>query len=1117
MLLIVFLCGLAQAYAQDRTITGKIVDETGTTLPGATVLLKGTTKVTVTDVDGNYKITVPSTGGILVVTYVGYISQEKGISTSDVIDFNLAPEVKSLDQIIVVGYGVQKKSLVTGAISKIDSKDITAAPVQRIDQALQGKTSGVFIAQSSGSPGSSMSIKIRGNSSNFNNSPLYIVDGIKTSSIDYLSPSDIESTEVLKDAASCAIYGTEGGNGVIIITTKKGTKGTSEINYTYNHGWQVVGHTAKVMSSQEYLEYLKEAYEYEHLRNAKDSAANMNHYQNFTSDWATNSEQPISNTNWQDQIFQTAPVDEHHISFSSGNDKGTFMLSASYLNQDGIVGGPKSNYTRYTFLFNGEQKMKDWLSVGSNVAYTKSKRNILNESNEFGGIVTNAIFFDPTAPVHYGTDTLSLPLFARGNPQIINSLIKNDNGEYYGLSPNTAGEAANPLAQIQNTHAYETIDKILGDVHADINFAKGLKFTSRLSMDYSLVYDDIFRPLYYYNGQNQSTNDTGATIQNRYVKNYKYGFENFLTIDKTFGDHSFVAVLGMSYDNYSPQYIDGTGNLVPENSAQYAYLYNTNNLPGWPYSLTGGLGTGVDPFSNASNPPNGQEVGNIQQSYFGRVNYNYKERYLIEGTLRRDGSSLFGPNNHFGMFPSFSLGWNLSNEDFFKDALSKVSSAKLRFSWGENGSDQALLQQPFAYSSVMVGGANYTDRDGVNQPGNVPQNPGNASLKWETSKQIDGGLDLAVLNNKLTLTVDYFNKKTMDQLVQNAKVPYYLGYYSIPWANQGEVQNKGWEFNIGYKQMEGAFKYSVTFNATYLQNKVISFGDSGLSTSGAKAGVGDFITHYTAGQPAWFFFGYDAVGIFQTQQEVDDYNVCAIGKNVLKDNNGKVIINPTDDQIAAAQTANPGVTVKRQLIQPKAVPGDIKYADVNGDGQITNKDEGNIGDPWPAWTYGLNLYCEYKGFDMTVFFQGVQGNKIFYVITRNDHPEYNKPEYYYTQRWHGEGTSNTMPRATIDESTIGGTNYYYSNFDVFSGNYIRLKNITLGYTLPVNLTKKIGISKFRVYFTGINLLTFTKYPGADPEVGQDVNSTTSNNQSYGVDRGMYPSSKSYNVGVNVTF
>ncbi len=1097
--LIVFLFSLTQIFAQDRTITGSVVDETGATMPGATVSLKGTQKGTVTDINGKYSITVPESGSILVISYVGYAPKEVPVGESNTIDVNLSADVKSLDQIVVVGYGVQKKSLVTGAISKIDAKELSEAPVQRVDEALQGKTAGVFMAQSSGSPGSGMNIKIRGVSSNGTNGPLFIVDGVKTGSIDYLSPSDIESMEVLKDGASSAIYGTEGGNGVIIITTKKGTKGNTQVNYSMNYGIQQVSHQIPVMNAQQFIDYQKQAYRWEHLKNASDSTRNLKNYQNWNSYFAgTNMEaQQVDTTgagiNWQNQIFQKAPVVEHNLSFSGGNDNGSYFLSAGYLNQNGIVGGSQSNYTRYSFHFNGEEKVKKWLTVGSNVSYTKSLRHVLNESNEFGGIVTDAIFFDPTVPIHYGKDTTSLPGFVQGNSTAENNLIKNKNGEFYGLSKYTSGEAANPLAQIANTYNTQSIDKVLGDIHADVNILKSLKFTTRLAMDYSLEYDDIFSPTYYYNGQNSVTNDTLSSVQNKYIKYYKYAFDNFFTYNQTFGEHGIDATLGCTYENYRPQYIDVTGYLVPENNYNFAYLYDTNNgLANHIPKVSGGLGTSTD-------AQYGQEYANIQQSYFGRLNYNYSEKYLVEATIRRDGSSLFGTANRFVVFPSFSLGWNIGKEDFLKDNASFLNNAKLRFSWGQNGSDQALYA--YAYTSLMTNGHNYTDANGNNLAGSVPLNPGNATLQWETSQQLDGGIDLAMLNNKVTFSADYYDKQTKGQLATNNQVPYYLGYNTIPYVNSGNVDNKGIELELGYRESEGDFKYSINANASFVKNKVTAYGDSGAYQMGSNVGTQGSVARYQAGQAAWYFYGYQADGIFQTSQEVQNYNVGIVNGKVLTDANGNPIINPTDAQIG---------TGKRKLIQPTAVAGDVKYADLNKDGSISTADETNIGTPWPAMTYGLNLACEYKGFDFSAFFQGVEGNKIFFAVTRSDRTNYNKPEFYYSNAWNGPNSGGSMPRATIDNSPA---NNYYSSLNVYNGSYLRLKNITLGYTLPVDLTKKIGISKFRIYTSALNLLTFTKYPGSDPEIGQDTNG----NQAFGIDRGLYPSSKTFNFGVNVTF
>ncbi|HPS13173.1 MAG TPA: SusC/RagA family TonB-linked outer membrane protein, partial [Prolixibacteraceae bacterium] len=491
-ILLVLLFLIIQAYSQNKSISGKVVDGNGIGLPGATVQLKGTSQGLLTDIDGNYKISVPPTGQFLVFSYVGYISQEIAIEGKSTIDVVMKEDVQSLEQVLVVGYGVQKKSLVTGSISKMEAKDIGNVKVARIDQALQGKTSGVYIAQTSGSPGAAMSIKIRGNSSNGKNDPLYIVDGIKTSSIDFLSPNDIESIEILKDAASSAIYGSEGGNGVIIVTTRRAQKGISEVNYNYYHGIQSVSNYVQMMDGPEFIDYQRQAYVHE--AKVDPTSTKYINKMKYYDDWASKA----SNTNWMEQIISTAPVNEHNLSFSSANDKGQMFLSATYFSQDGIIGGKKNNYTRYNFNFNGDSKIKDWLTVGAKVTYTRSKKNNLNESSEFGGIVSNAMFFDPTVPVYYNDESeLPSPVQKANDAERYNALVKDDDGRFFHLSDQTIGEAANPVAQIYNTHNTTTTDKLLGNINAEIKFLRDFTFNAKLAVDYSMIYNNVFTPKYY--------------------------------------------------------------------------------------------------------------------------------------------------------------------------------------------------------------------------------------------------------------------------------------------------------------------------------------------------------------------------------------------------------------------------------------------------------------------------------------------------------------------------------------------------------------------------------------------------------------------------------------------
>lgn len=1079
-LLLVFIFCITQAFSQEKIISGKIADENGTGLPGATVQIKGTIKGLISDIDGNYSISVPVSGGTLVFSYIGFLTQEIAIGNSSTINVVLLEDVQRLEQVLVVGYGVQKKSLVTGSISKLDERDISSVKVARIDQALQGKTSGVYVAQTSGSPGSPMSIKIRGNSSNGKNDPLFIVDGIKTSGIDFLSPSDIESIEVLKDAASAAIYGSEGGNGVVIISTKRAKKGSSEINYNYYHGIQSVSNYVEMMNDKQYIDYELQAFILE--SGGDPESPRVIAKKPYYDAWEAGS----VNTNWMEQIIDVAPVDEHNISFASSTEKGQMYLSATHYSQDGIIGGDKNNFTRYTFNLNADSDIKDWLTIGSRVTYSRSKKNNLNESSEFGGIVSNAMFFDPTIPVYYN-DISELPSNLQPNPNDVgattrfNALVKNDDGQYYHLSDKTVGEANNPLAQIYNTHNTTTIDKILGDVHAELKVGDHLKFNMKLALDYSVRYNNIFTPKFYYNEeQNRSNDTTDVTLRNTFLNQYKYSYENYATYNNSFGDHNLEVLAGFSYENYIPTYLDVTSYNVPHNSVDYAYLYNTlnqlsNNIP----QVGGGLGT-ID----VNDPAGAQIINNyaeIQNSYFGRLIYNYQEKYMAQANVRRDGSSMFAPQQRFGIFPSFSLGWNIGKENFFKNNISFINSMKIRYSWGQNGNKQVL--SPFQYTSLIVtSNIFYPDVNGNLNSGAVPDNPGNPLLHWETSQQSDLGVEMLMMNNKLGLSIDLFDKRTKDQLSQNALVPRYLGFNNIPFVNSGEVQNKGVEFDLTFRDSEKEFKYAVSFNASYIKNEVLSFGSEGTFMDGIQIGTNDAVTRYEAGYPVYYFRGYNAIGVFQNLDEITSY-----------------------------------VNEEGEMILPNAIPGDVKFEDSNMDGTISGADGLNyLGKPMPDWTFGMNLSFDYKGFDFGAFFQGVTGNQIFFAVMRTDRLTFNKPSYYYTDSWQGEGTSTTIPRPSVGIGRYGNStgNFNWSNLNVFDGDYLRLKNLTLGYTLPKQLTSRIGISKLRLYVTASNVFTLTKYPGTDPEIGQVVTSIPG---SYGVDRGLYPSTRILTSGINVTF
>ncbi|MBN1187841.1 MAG: TonB-dependent receptor, partial [Bacteroidales bacterium] len=967
----------------------------------------------------------------------------------------LAAEVKGLEEVVVIGYGTQKKSLVTGAIAKVNNEALEKSTATRFEQALQGKTSGVVITQNSGSPGSRLNIKIRGNSSYRDNDPLIIVDGIKLGAggygLEYLNPDDIESIEVLKDAASSAIYGSEGGNGVILITTKSGVKkgGATTINYKYEYSTHEATNITKVMTAQEYVEYFTEAAEYDGI-----SGSSLTKRLD-----QLNSMDANSKTVWTDEIFTVAPQHEHSLSFTGGGDKTSYFASASFLDQDGIIGGEKDNLKRYSFRINASSEIKPWFTVGTNVGYTRFKKNDLgNASNEYGGIINNALTYDPSLPVVYNS-IADIPAIYVNDPLGFNAMLKNEDDKYYSKSLLSMGEAWNPVAQIDYTHNTYIQDKIVGKIYGELKPFEWLKFTSSLNVDYAYQLREQFEGLHFY-GVSPLTDDSLVQMINRFDRWYTYSLDNYLTFNKQFGIHSVEAMVGQYWREYQTQYLRVYGKGIPYNSIDYAYPSNIYNIKQ----------TQVDGHARDHE---------TQASYFGRFAYNYMEKYMFQAQGRIDGSSRLAPENKFKFFPSFSAGWIISKEDFFANMTSIINNLKLRASWGRNGSTQSL-DGYYPYVSTMISTAYYQDGTGGLRLGSVPGRPGNPNLTWEISDQTDIGVDFTFIDNSLTFSADYYIKSTINQLSLKSDQPEYLGFQDVPFENKGEVKNSGWEFDLGYRQMESDLKYSIIANLSYLKNEVVSYGEEDTYRDGANVGQLGVINRYEPGYPVWYFYGMEADGIFQTQEEIDAY-----------------------------------VNSDGVLLQPKAKPGDIKWVDQPVDstglpnGEIDEEDRVYLGKPMPDWIFGLTASLEYKGIDLTFTFQGQTGNQIYWAGYRKDRADYNRPEFFYTERWHGEGTSDYYPRATY---TDANNNFQVSSLNIYNGDYLRLKYVTLGYTFPSNLTNKIIISKMRVYLTTSNLLTFTKYPGMDPEIG-----TYGGNDTYGIDRGLYPPTKVTTFGVNITF
>lgn len=1013
------------ANAAAITVSGKITDDAGLPVIGATVVEKGTTNGVSAGVDGSYKLNVSGPNAVLVVQFLGYNTKEVTVGAQTTINIVLATDVKALNEVIVVGYGTQKKSVVTGAISHVGAKDIQDQQVTRVDQALQGRTSGVNVVQSSGSPGSSPAIRIRGITSINNSNPLYVIDGVVVlnGGLDNVNPNDVESIEVLKDA-SAAIYGSRASSGVVLVTTKRGKSGAPVLTYSGYGGVQ--GPVSKVK--------LANATQYATLRN--QSLTNDGQAAAFA-----NPSQYGTGTNWQNEIFSnSAPIQSHNLSIAGGTDKSTYYVSFGYLNQDGIVLKDVSNYKRYNFAVNTNSKIKKWLTIGENFSYTYiNNQGSFNTNSEFGGPLSSSLNLDPITPVLQTNSAVAgtYSPFA----------IKNAAGVPYGISPYVGNEITNPLAYQQTIQGnYGWSHNLLGNAFAEIEPIKGLKIKSQINGKQAFFGSESFTPLYYLNSNNSNiTNQSAYRASNRGLT---WNWDNTATYGKTIGLHNFSVLVGTSAQASNEVDLNGTYNNLPvssfdQSSFNFA-LPAANRVAG---------GGESQPYHTSS--------------YFGRVTYDYDERYLFTGIIRRDGSSRFGSNNLYGTFPGAEVGWVVTREKFFpKDTF--VDFLKLRGSYGSVGNEQSLGD--FKYTSVVSSGHNYVyGPDGL-AIGYAPSSPANPDLRWETVHTTDIGFDAVILHN-LNVTFDVYRKLTSGMLTQQP-IPGYTGFTDSPYSNIGNLENKGIEVELAYKNHVGAFNYNVGGNISYNKNNVTSLGNIAYKDNGSFQGTSYALQRTAVGQPVGSFYGFNELGTFKSQAEINAYT-----------HNGT-------------------------MIQPNAKPGDFKWEDINGDGKIDDKDRKFLGSALPTWNYGVNLSADYKGFDLKIFGQGVWGNKIFQAYRRLDLPTAN----YSVQAlnaWSPSNPTSNYPRLT--DSDPNGNLKNPSNFYLQSGAYFRIKTAQIGYTLPKEWLTKADIKRVRVYLSSNNLVTITGYKGFDPEVG-DVNG----NGIFGVDRGIYPQSRSFLVGLDIT-
>ncbi|PKP46438.1 MAG: SusC/RagA family TonB-linked outer membrane protein [Bacteroidetes bacterium HGW-Bacteroidetes-11] len=1022
LIIVMSLLNAGVLFAQNHTVTGIITDkESGLGMPGVTVVEAGTFKGTTTDIDGKYSLTVSSPSATLEISFIGFTTQRIQINSRAAINLVLIPEVTQLSELVVVGYGTQKKKVVTGAISSVTSQEITSTPVLRIDQAMQGRTAGVQVTNLSGQPGEAPTIRIRGAGTTGNASPLYIVDGIAVGGIDYLNPGDIESIDVLKDAASAAIYGARAANGVVLITTKSGKAGKMSITYSGYTGIQNVAKKLDMLDSDQYRMIMNEG--------ARNSGLSEPFDLN---------EIPAHNTNWQDHLFvKNAPMQNHEVSITGGSEKTTYASSMSYFSQQGIIGGEKSQFDRITARLNTKSQVNKVFSFGNNLSYTHIIRRGIGSNESFNGAYSSALNLDPLTPLYEeNPDNLNLPPYSN------EPVVKDKLGRTYGISNYVGAEVVNPLALLEIQTGETRVDKIVGSIFGEAEIIKGLKVNTSLGIDLAYVLNDSYRPLYYLNGAQLNIDKT--SVSKGIDRYFTWQWENTISYTKQISDHNFSLLAGTTASKFKYENLTGFNAKVPLFDPDNVYL---NMATDTVWVATGGASHSA------------------LASIFGRVNYDYKSKYSFTGILRRDGSSKFGANNRFGIFPSLGVSWVASDESFFPK-IKNLDQVKFRASWGINGNQEI---GDYQFISTINKSRGYIFGSG-RIVGASPSYIENADIRWEESIQTDIAIDLAAFNNRLLATVDYYIKTTSG-LLERIPIPGHVGN-DAPVANVGSVENRGVEVSVNWRHKVKEFRYAFGVNASYNKNKMTKIGNEEKVLPGASWAIAGAVTRAEEGLPIAYFWGYKTDGLFQNQSEIFQH----IGST-------------------------------GQVLQPNAKPGDVRFVDVNGDGKIDADDRTMIGNPTPDWTLGFNASAEYRNFDFSILLIGTLGNEIFNGSQRQD-LRYTNRTTAILDRWTAEGTSTEVPRYTwIDVNN----NYRVSDLYIEDGSYLRVKNVQIGYTLPSGLLRRMGASTWRFYVSAENLLTFTKYTGADPEIG------ARSSFDIGIDRGIYPQARTWRLGTSITF
>jgi TonB-linked SusC/RagA family outer membrane protein len=1024
-----------ESIPKDAVVVKGVVKEmkSSALLPGVTVVLKGKTIGTVTDINGNFVINA-SEGDILVFSYIGYLQQEIKVGNSAYLEVLLKEDLYGIEEVVVTGYGVQKKSDLTGSVASVSAEKLTSVPIANIEQALQGQAAGVNIIPKSGRPGEGADIQIRGISSINGTKPLVIIDGVY-GDINNLNPADIASIEILKDASSAAIYGATGGNGVILVTTKNGKAGKMNISLNAYRGVESPVGKIEMMNSQEYMEVCEEI----------DFKGKVP--LNYKPD-------TLPTYDWQDIVFQNVITENYDMAISGGNDVSTYFFSAGLDKQGGII--KNTDFQRFTIRMNSEHKVNKFITFDEKVTFVNTTKDGFDDwywHNYYNNPILNVIVMDPTVPAY------------------------DENGKWT-ISPRNV---ANPLVAIDNKDKLEKNNFFEGNFGLKIHIIKGLTFQSRIIGKFSLNDQKEYLPIYWASPTLYNTQDK---LSQSMKKSMSYNFQNFINYQTTIAnDHNLALMAGMEAGKWWWYDIAGQRLDMASTDPNMMYLVKSTN------------GT-----ADAQNVTGTADVG-TSQAYFGRLNYDYRGKYLLTVNVRRDGSSNFGPNNRWGTFPSFSVGWKFTEEEFMK-SVPVISSGKIRFGYGQTGANarggspflskvETKAEFRYTFNGSEVGGLG-------TQVGTAPNQIANPSIHWESVNMSNLGLDMSFFDNRLYLTADLFDKVNEGMLLQK-ETSSIAGTHggTNPEVNFGSIKNQGFEVTIGARKNDGELTGSIDLNLSSVRNEVIS-----LATDSMKAGMVHNVspTNITiVGQPIAQLWGYQIEGMFSADDPTE-----VIGKNTVITNQ------PSFYNEATGQTL---------YMQSKAKPGDMRYKDVDGNGRRTEAgDKVLLGSPFPKLSFGFSVNLQYKGFDFSAFFNGTYGNKIMngtkqYMYNPTGYANRGKA---FANRYRDEivkdGVVVVHENHNTDVYRLTADNYTQMNsFFVEDGSFLRLRNIMLGYTIPKSVTSMVGVEKLRLYIGGRNLFTFTKYTGMNPEVG----GTTVLDS--GVDIGLYPVTKMLYFGANLVF